>query len=48
MKLFSLIAPGFGPYAAQFRAKNERDARRQYREFLGMNRCPRGTAVWES
>ena len=27
LKLFSIIAPGFGPYAAQFRANSERDAR---------------------
>jgi hypothetical protein len=48
MKLFSIIAPGFGPYAAQFRANNAADARRQYSAFLGMSRCPNGTRVWES
>ena len=29
MTLFSIIAPGFGPYAAQFWASDEADARRQ-------------------
>ena len=47
-KLFSIIAPGFGPYAAQFRAENESDARRQYERFLGLSRCPKGTKAWES
>jgi hypothetical protein len=48
MILFSLIAPGFGPYAAQFWANNEADARRQYARFLGLSRCPNKTACWEA
>ena len=48
LKLFSIIAPGFGPYAAQFRASSEREARKLYAAFLGMSRCPKGTKVWES
>ena len=46
MKLFSIIAPGYGPYAAQFRANSVREARKQYATFLGMPRCPRGTKAW--
>jgi len=48
MKLFSIIAPKFGPYAAQFRAKDKADCKRQYAAFLGLSRCPNGTQVWES
>ena len=48
LKMFSIIAPGLGPYAAQFRAKSEREARKQYAVFLGRLRCPKGTKVWES
>lgn len=48
MKLFSIIAPGFGPYAAQFRVASEQEARKLYAAFLGLSRCPRGTEVWES
>ena len=47
-RLYSIIAPGFGPYAAQFLACNERDARRQYAAFLGVSRCPKGTKAWVS
>lgn len=46
MALYYIIAPGFGPYAATFRADNEADARRQYAKFLGLKRCPKGTKAW--
>ena len=48
MKLYCIIAPGFGPYAASFRAQDKADARRQYARFLGRARCPKKTAVWEA
>jgi hypothetical protein len=47
-RLFSIIAPGFGPYAAQFWADNEQGARKQYARFLGLSRCPNGTKAWEA
>ena len=48
MTLFSIIAPGFGPYAAQFPAADKAEARRMYAAFLGRSRCPKGTQIWES
>ena len=48
MKTFYIIAPGFGPYAASFKAKSEAAARKLYASFLGRDRCPRGTVVWEA
>lgn len=48
MKRYFAKAPGFGPYAVDIWATDERDARRRYARFLGLSRCPRGTAVWEA
>lgn len=47
MKMFYVIAPGFGPYAATFWANDESGARRQYAAFLGRARCPKGTQIWK-
>jgi hypothetical protein len=47
MKLYHAIAPGFGPYAASFRCNSEKQARKLYAAFLGRERCPKKTSVWE-
>lgn len=46
MKLWYIIAPGHGPYAASFWANNESDCRAQYAAFLGRQRCPNGSTAW--
>jgi hypothetical protein len=45
MKCYYVHVPGWF-YAASFHAHNEREARAAAREWLGVRRLPRGTAVW--
>ena len=45
MKCYCIHIPGW-VYAANFYGRNEREARAAAREWLGVPRLPRGTAVW--
>lgn len=47
MKLYHVHVRGW-VYALSFRASSEREARQMARDYLGVSRLPRGTAVWES
>lgn len=47
MKRYCVHVPGW-IYAADFYGDNEREARKAAREWLGVSRLPRGTAVWEA
>lgn len=46
MKHYYVHAPGW-VYALSFHGRNEREARAAAREWLGLTRLPKGTAVWE-
>lgn len=45
MKCYCVHVPGW-VYAANFYGRTEREARAAAREWLGVSRLPRGTAVW--
>lgn len=45
LKRYYIHVPGW-VYAANFYGRNEREARQAAREWLGVSRLPRGTAVW--
>jgi len=46
MKRYAVHAPGW-VYVLHFYGRNEREARAAARELLGVNRLPRGVAVWQ-
>lgn len=46
MKMYWIHWPGL-VYAANFYGRNEAEARAAARKSLGVDRLPRGVAVWE-
>ena len=46
LKHFMILTPDHA-YASDWYARNEREARRSFREHFGMVRLPNGTQVWE-
>lgn len=46
MKCYWVHVPGW-TYASHFYARSEHEARKAAREWLGISRLPRGTAVWK-
>lgn len=44
--LYFVLFPG-AAYAGSFYGHTEREARAAARRWLGVNRLPRGTSVWE-
>lgn len=45
-KRYYVHAPGW-VYSLNFYGRNEREARAAAREWLGVDRLPKGTVVWE-
>lgn len=45
-KRYYVHVPGW-VYAGNFYGRNEREARAEARKWLGVDRLPRGTSVWE-
>lgn len=48
MKRYFVHCPGIGQvYAWNFYGNNEREARKAAREWMKVDRLPKGTEVWE-
>lgn len=46
MKKYCVICPGW-IYSGTFYGKNERQCRENVRKWIGCNKLPKGTKIWE-